>query len=393
MIRYDKENLTEMVTEIELVLEKLQATYDRAINANSKKAFFITLFEYVDLFDNQSLLEPVWQSIVELGRSELKPLQELEKKSIQEMQAVYKQIRQYVTDKGLTDERLISELDDYESLESGSLTTSQGPIRGRHGYLSYALMVIAEHESKLHLDFCKQFGNIDERGRIQKWTFSPSFDTWEDKRKIMDRIQLTRVWYSWDKLVNFYRYYSEYEEMAEKSLKEHKVWELWGHAMMYREIAEVLEDKQVKEKPRYFIFEDLQNHLQRVHFHVREVLIKASNKLDQKPEQENNVAYSYESNTGRFTFGSKTIRFQVDSMRGQILKVITDDREQQEEPWNYDELHELIQGTDDMSRKDKMKIYEGVQGIAERIAKEFSVSDFLEYDMNTVSISKYYAKS
>lgn len=393
MIRYDKENLTEMVTEIELVLEKLQAIYDRAINANSKKTFFITLFEYVDLFDNQPLLEPVWQSIVELGRSEVKPLQELENQSIQEMQVVYKQVRQYVTDKELTGELLLSELDDYEALESGRLTTSQGPIRGRHGYLSYALMLLVEHESKQHLDFCKKFGIIDERGRIQKWTFSPSFNTWEDKRKIMDRIQLTRVWYSWDKLVNFYRYYSEYEEMAEKSLKEHKVWELWGHAMMYREIAEVIEEKQVEEKPRYFIYEDLQNHLQRVHFHVREVLIKTSNKLDQKPEKEIQTHYSYDSDTGRFTLGSKTIRFQVDSMRGQILKIITDDNHSREEPWNYDELHELIQGTDDMLRKDKMKIYEGVQGIAERIAKEFSISDFLNYDMNTVSISNKYTKS
>lgn len=393
MIRYDKENLTEMVTEIELVLEKIQAIYDRAINANSKKAFFITLFEYVDLFDNQPLLEPVWQSIVELGRSEVKPLQELENQSVQEMQAVYKQVRQYVTDKKLTGERLLSELDDYEALESGRLTTSQGPIRGRHGYLSYALILLVEHESKQHLDFCKQFGIIDERGRIQKWTFSPSFNTWEDKRKIMDRIQLTRVWYSWDKLVNFYRYYSEYEEMAEKSLKEHKMWELWGHAMMYREIAEVIEEKRVEEKPRYFIYEDLQNHLQRVHFHVREVLIKTSNKLDKKPEKEIQTHYSYDPDTGRFTLASKTIRFQVDSMRGQILKVITDDGDSREEPWNYDELHELIQGTDDMSQKDKMKIYEGVQGIAERIAKEFSVSDFLEYDMNTVSISKHFGKS
>lgn len=390
MIRYDKENLTEMVTEIELVLDKLQAIYDRAINANSKKVFFITLFEYVDLFDNQPLLEPVWQSIVELGRSEVKPLQELENQSIQEMQTVYKQVRQYVTDKKLTGERLLSELDDYEALESGRLTTSQGPIRGRHGYLSYSLMLLVEHESKQHLDFCRQFGIIDERGRIQKWTFSPSFNTWEDKRKIMDRIQLTRVWYSWDKLVNFYRYYSEYEEMAEKSLKEHKMWELWGHAMMYREIAEVIEEKQVDEQPRYFVYEDLQNHLQRVHFHVREVLMRTSTKLDKKPEKETQTRYSYDPNTGRFSLGSKTIRFQVDSMRGQILKVITDDSHSREEPWNYDELHELIQGTDDMSQKDKMKIYEGVQGITERIAKEFSVSDFLEYDMNTVSISKHF---
>ncbi len=124
MIRYDKENLTEMVTEIELVLDKLQAIHDRAINANSKKAFFITLFEYVDLFDNQPLLEPVWQSIVELGKSEVKPLQELENQSIQEMQVVYKQVRQYVTNKSLTDERLLSELDDYEALESGLLRMS-----------------------------------------------------------------------------------------------------------------------------------------------------------------------------------------------------------------------------------------------------------------------------
>jgi len=67
-----------MVTKEQLLIEKLQVIYDRALATNIYKSFYIAVFEYVDNFDTNPLLEPVWKALVAEGEKEISKAVELE---------------------------------------------------------------------------------------------------------------------------------------------------------------------------------------------------------------------------------------------------------------------------------------------------------------------------
>ena len=60
-----------MVTSNDLIIERLQDIYDRAIDANTRRDYFLTLFEYINVYDEEPVLEEVIKSIVTKGKSEI----------------------------------------------------------------------------------------------------------------------------------------------------------------------------------------------------------------------------------------------------------------------------------------------------------------------------------
>jgi len=78
-----------MVTKRQLLLDRLQAIYDRATSTPSSRTFFLSVFEYIELFDTDPILEQIWKTIVDIGNNDKKELAELEKKAYAEMRQVY----------------------------------------------------------------------------------------------------------------------------------------------------------------------------------------------------------------------------------------------------------------------------------------------------------------
>jgi len=216
-----------MVTKRQLLLDRLQAIYDRADTSASSRTFFLSLFEYIEVFDTDQLLDPIHKAIVEIGNEDKKELAELEQKSYVEMRQVYNEIKEYCEQNKITTPHIIANINEFEAYEDGSLTSSQGPVNSRHSYLNYALMTLARDESINHLEFCRKYGTISDEHRIAGWHFSPSFIKWEAEQTKMNRIQFTKVWYGWDKLVLFYSLYRDYEKMQQGNIDNHKIFDVY----------------------------------------------------------------------------------------------------------------------------------------------------------------------
>ena len=59
-----------MENQIKLLLEKLEAIYHIAVKNPTPKFFFLSLLEYIELYDTDSILEPIWRRIIALGEPE-----------------------------------------------------------------------------------------------------------------------------------------------------------------------------------------------------------------------------------------------------------------------------------------------------------------------------------
>ena len=379
-----------MVTKRQLLLDRLQAVYDRANATPSSRTFFLSLFEYIEAFDTNPLLEPIHKAIVELGNNDKKELAELEQKAYVEMRQVYKEIKDYCNQNKITTPHIINELNEFEAYEDGRLTSSQGPLKSRHGYLSYALMTLVEDADIDHLEFCRRYGTINDKRRIAGWHFSPSFKQWEDARAKMDRIQLTKVWFGWDKLVLFYTLYQDYEKMQQGNIDNHKLFDVWNLSILMDEIKIALEE--MRQEPNKTIYEfkhaDYVPYLQRVHSYAREVLITQD---DEAKEIETKKHLAYDPASGTFFINGKIAQFKKNQLRAKILETLSESDETKKKVWSWDELIEAIEDIDDPDAKThKSKIYEAVKGANDYIASKTGVTDFLVFNTNTSQINPLY---
>lgn len=266
-----------------LLLEKLQGIYDRAIGTQSSKVFFLSVYEYIEAFENADDLTHVWKAILEMGKIENKPLNELEAKSYEEMRVVCRKIQKYVDKNKVVRPGVLSSLKEYQSLEDGNMTSSNGPLRARADKIGYALMLLAEDKTADNLDFCREYGTVKDGGGVVEWHFSPSFNKWEEDRKRMDRLQKTKIWYSWDKLVHFYTVYKDYEKMQAERINSTKIFDIWNLKVLFDEITYVMSEKKEPNKHIYeYIHADYVLYLQRLHQYTKDKLMTVREELEQK---------------------------------------------------------------------------------------------------------------
>ena len=82
-----------MVISNDLLIERLQDVYDRAINAGNRRDFFIPLFEYISVYDEEPELEKAIKEIVTKGRQEIKNQTEYADKALEKAKVKYEIIK------------------------------------------------------------------------------------------------------------------------------------------------------------------------------------------------------------------------------------------------------------------------------------------------------------
>jgi hypothetical protein len=113
-----------MVTSNDLIIERLQDIYDRAVNANNRRDFFIPLFEYITVYDEEPELEKAIKEIVTKGRQETKNQTEYANKTLVEMRKVYKEVKDYIDKEKVTNKAAIDNLDQFTAYEEGKLLST-----------------------------------------------------------------------------------------------------------------------------------------------------------------------------------------------------------------------------------------------------------------------------
>lgn len=374
-----------MVTKEQLLIDKLQNIYDRAITSGSSRTFFLALYEYMEVYDTESGTNPINKAIADVADRDSKKLNELEARASEEIANAYKEIKGYIKKKKITDEVVLDEILDYEQTVAGTRRSSNGPTRSKYGSVTYALMTLVEDKEKTHLSFCREFGVISDEGRIQNWNFSPSYKKWEEEYKIIQRLGPTKIWHSWDKLVSFYGLYRDYEKLQDANLEKMHVWDVYGLHMLFKELQSIMDEKHHSSKtPLEYKVEDYKTYLQKVHSYGMEFL------LIHQPisPQLMPMTWQYNTSSGTFSIHDKTISFKKDMFRAHVLTLLTSKASNKE--WSFGDILKKINGMDMPVKKDMDKVYYACNGINERIAKEALIPDFLLVTTLTVRINPKY---
>jgi hypothetical protein len=368
-----------MVISNDLIIERLQDIYERAVNANNRRDFFIPLFEYIAVYDEEPELEKAIKEIVTKGRREIKNQTEYAEKALVEMRKVYKEVKDYIEKEKVTNKAAIDNLEQFTAYEEGQLTTSHGPIKGRYGYLSYVLMTLAEDETVNHLPFVRRYGTVTDEHRIKEWHFSPSYEKWEQETNWLNRIKLTRVWYSWDRLVLFYQIYRDYEKMVKTKLDNNQVWDALNINGLFGEVKEIIDGKRT-EGYSEFQESEFKTHLQRLHSFIKQFLSSSQN---------NKSVNTYSLTDNVLVVNGKELRLKKDTRKLRLLELLT----QKTRGVYFGEIVSDIEGADyDTSKDWKNTYYEVCRGISNSLAK-LGITDFLIFDFNQAKISPTFKRT
>lgn len=369
-----------MVTQNQLLLDKLQSIHDRALSATSRKLLYLTIAEYMDLFDKEPVLEPISKDIVSLGHKDKQHIKELEEKALVEMSSVYKTVKTYIDARGVSNPVVNDNLAKYKAYDDETIASSDGPIKGRYGFLTYALMTLTESENGVHIEFTKRYGNISPEGRILGWNFSLSYDKWTEATKIMRRIEETKIWFSWDRLAIFYILFNHKEKIEQEQYEKHKLWDMYGTHLMFREIEDILAGRKPGPGHQEYDDETYKAHLQRVHAYVKEYF-----DTPQKPDKESNKQYSLKDNI--LTINGKEIKLKKDTRKLRLLTLLVSRRS----AVYYSEITEEMEGAVNELKDPKNTYYEICRGISNTLIK-VGITDFLEFDYNHAKINLLYRK-
>lgn len=376
-----------MVKQIDLLLEKLQGLYNRAVSNEVPRYFFLALYEFLENYDQSPLLKPIIKSMVDKGKEDTKILQGYEEKALKEMEEVYKEIKDYVEKNGIVHAGITEHLDTYKAYDENRIQSTAGPVGGRHGSLAFILMCLAQDKSGLYRPFAQKFGKLREDGFIEEWTFAPSYLLWNDEKKKVERLQITTLWYSWDKLAFFHDIYKNFEEIRKDRLEKNEVFTVIGLNMVYEELNSIMSYKQdTKRYLREFDVGNYRVHLERVFAYTKELLAMVDESI---PVQDK---FSYDSNKGKLTANDKNANFKKESFRAQLLSLLTKSKQSLKRKWSWDEVYEAIEGQEqpDNPTKYKRKLYYACKGLNAYVADKTGMTNFLVFDTNYAQINPSY---
>ncbi len=238
-----------MVNINESTIDYLQSLYDRISKYETPKTFFLSLFEYLEEYENNPILNPIWKSIVKLGNKDNAPLKRLEKNVLADINRAYQEVKQYVEENALKNTLALHAVESYEAYKNGTLITSQGPVEALGGYVTYALLALLEDNDHDHFPFVKKFGTFIDNKHVKEWNLSASYLDWQEQKNYIDRIKLAKVWYSWDQIAFFYNLYKDYEKMRKEYFNKKQFINLLGLNDIFRDLNETLSWK--KDPKRY----------------------------------------------------------------------------------------------------------------------------------------------
>lgn len=366
---------------LSLLMERLQNLYDRAINFVNKRHFFLALFEYLEVFDEENLLKPVIKQIVTKGKKDNKKIATLENQALKELRETYVQVRSYVKKNKAIGRDVIYELDQFARLEKGA-KDSRGPLVGRYDRLSYALMLLVEYGETKHLPFVCKYGKVTDKRKIQEWVFSPSYEKWEQEIAYLNRIKLTKVWYSWDKLAFFYNLYRNYEKMQKANFRKKDLFGLYNLNYFFCELKDILKNGKPDPECHEFKEEEYKGHLQRVHLFVKQALSCPEKSIVESTD------HTYKVKDNILIVDDKEIIFRVDKIRISLLKELAKKR-----GYTYfSEIKKIIEGAEaGTGRNVRNSCYEACRGIEARLAKS-GIKSFIDYSFDKARINPNYQK-
>lgn len=312
----------------QLLIEKLQSLVERTRDMVVPRTFFLTLYEYLEIYDNEDKLATVTKTINQLKENDTKKETRLGELAKKEMRQAHQALLKIRADQKLEQNHLFQEgIQQFEAYEreDGSIESSSGPINGRYSSIVYSLTTLRISDNPRLKELISAFCEKDYQGNVTTWTFSPSYLLLEEETKYIQRLLPTKIWYSWDKLVSFYGLYKDYEKIRDDKLEKKEILAVMNLNMLFRELNDVMNYNQdAKRYLREFNVEEYKVHLQRIFDYTKGiVLTKLDNKGLQKSIHASGATiYEFDDGASTIIIDSKRIRFKKDTRKLTVLKIL-----------------------------------------------------------------------
>lgn len=392
-----------MIDRLEMLKVRLQNMYALAQASGDEKHFFLWLYDYVKSFDKESELGG-FAAVADKEREvDFAKIDELRPIAIKEIEATYKKVAKYVKDKKITHEVIVKELDEYVMAKDGLYTSSREHIEDLYDKLSYALMTMVEEGTEDDLKFAQEFGIISDKRRITEWTFSPSYSEFEIHKNGLKKIQETRLWYSWSKVVLAYQSIDDYSRETIKELFDGKKhFEAMNWSGLQSEMMDVVGEKNnPNSRPYEFISKDYRYYLAKVHVRAIEFLeydptareSKNDNTFDviRKPAKEVKWSLKLDDNYTHLTVNNKSYHFKRDLDYAGIILSRLDESEE-----GYvvcEDIYKEMMDSENPSVKNPKRVpYDAGKSLNKRLFEELGVSEFLNVKTYDIRFNDTYTR-
>lgn len=369
-------------------LEKLKSTYARAINSPNDRSFFISLYEYVDLFETDPLIEKARIAIFDEAKKDKAEVEKLGKKALKEIRANYQPIAEYVESKGVENEAITRSLQEYRDIESGTTQMSGNLVQNLYDCLAEVLYRLAD--DKNNNKFVDKFCSLEKSVNTKVLSFSPTFNLWKAVHSQYERVKHAKVWFSWDKLAFFHELYKRYEHVLHTDIvnKDYKaVMDAQGHMT---EIHAILNGADTSSSAFIEYKEsNYKEYLQRVHLFTLHAVENFSTS-----KQGKEISANYDKETKVITIKGMKVKFNKRGNRYRVLDVIMNSTTSKKKEWQNDELLEKLGFLEPLQTKvtaEKKKIiYDAAKGINSYIASKTGYLDFLIPHTDTTQLNPKY---
>lgn len=393
-----------MIDRLEILKTRLQNTYSLAIATLDEKHFFLWLYDYVKVFDKESELSGFATLVDNERADDHQRMGELTPLAIKEIETVYKKVAKYVKDKKITHDVIVKELDEYVMAKDGRYTSSRGHLEDLYDKLSYTLMTMVEDGTEEDLKFAQGFGIVSDKRRITEWTFSPSYTEFEILKSGLKKIQETRLWYSWSKVVLAYQAINDHSRATLRELYEgNKHFEALNWSGMQSEMMGIIDEKNNSNSKAYeFISKDYRYYLAKVHIRAVEFLqagptvekiIHTDSGLSDPDIESFDVRWtlSITSLEAIILIGKLVFNFSMTDRTGKTIQYLAS----RKSTVSWDQVYKKWSGQESTiaeSSKDKEKVYWTVNAINKRIFDKTSIPDFISYKSGQLTFNTSYIR-
>jgi hypothetical protein len=379
-----------MITKEQLLVEKLENIYSMANNAKIEKDFYIAIYEYLDLFYTNQQLNKAQESLIDEENIDCKKYKELYADSLREIDLAFIKVKLYLQKNNINNEDIANKLKDYKNYIDGRKRSSNNILTELYDITTSILYFLICDNTYDHESFVSQFATITSDGteRRIRWTYSPGFFKWQDESNLLDRLKLTKSWYSWQRLDLFYKVYRDYEAMKDSFIKgAGKGLDAMGLALYFGELKAIL--KKNNGSRIFFLFADDKIHLQRLHQYVREKMIDCkANDLDNNKSRLNKIKLDskkvrFDNISGVIIIGDQNVRLPLYKDEYDLCKDMFKKKLRLPVSWDiiYDKMtgKNLISGGKklDAIRKNWQKVNDAMKRVNNRVRKEINTDDNL----------------
>ena len=374
-----------MTTQKQLLWEKLQKIYDRAQAHNAPRSFFVTVSEFLDVYDQTPAFEPFIKKLLAQEKEDTKKLKDLEQITLTEMEETFKKITQYIEKHKVSIAEINESIERYKAYKDNLFEPADGQVEARFGVLTYIIISLKQRKPADHIEFAQQHGELHDDGYILEWKLAPTYPSWKEEKQIVERFQITKPWYSWEELVEFFYFNKNFEKLKKERLKKNQLSAAISLNMTFEEINETTDYREDRKwYLKNFFVGAYKVYLERILIVTKEFLLAEDEINEQTTDMPN-----YDASKAKLTVNAKFAVFEKEGFRAKLLAHLTKNRKHIKKKWSWDEIYQAIEGTeptDEIAKQYKRKIYYAGKAINSYILDKTGLNDFLEYDTNYVQI-------